>query len=451
MLRGWDRLRYPVQRAADGALQWPWRHWTPAGRFLLSALTAAAVFGLDTNQSLDHQLFCFLAALAGASLLAARVRRPRFSAERALPRTATQGLAMSYRVRVTNDGPRPLEGAEVLEFFERTAPSGPEFSAQATPPEADWVARHSGFARWRALGAKARPASAPAPVPRLEPGQSAAVACSLTPTRRGRLELKAMRLQLAEPLGITWAAAVSPAPQSVLVLPRRHPVPRLSPPGARRCQPGGVANSSSVGDSQEFMSLRDYRPGDPIKRIHWRSWAKTGKPVVREDQDEFFTRHALVLDTFAGPAPGEAFEAAVSTAASFLSSVLTQESLVDLLFLGDKAYSFTAGRGLGNELGLLEVLAGVRPRTDGEFEQLSRTVLPRARTMSACLAVLLGYDEPRRKFVADLLRAGVPVLALVVEEAPKGEKKLEGAIRLPPAGLAAALAGVPSGPEAWAP
>ena len=71
--------------------------------------------------------------------------------------------------------------------------------------------------------------------------------------------------------------------------------------------------------------------------------------------------------------------------------------------------------------------------------------------MSACLAVLLGYDEPRRKFVADLRRAGVPVLALVVEEAPKGEKKLEGAIRLPPAGLAAALAGVPSGPGAWAP
>lgn len=449
MLKGWDRLRYPVQRLADGLLQWPWRNWTPAGRFLLSVLTGAAVFGLDTNQSLDHQLFCFLSALVVASRLASRRLRPRFSAVRALPRNATVGRPMSYSIKVTNRSPHPCDGAQIAEDFPRARPSREEFSSQAGPPEADWVARYSGFARWRALGAKARPAMAPAPVPRLEPGETAAVACSLTPSRRGRLELKSLRLQLAEPLGLSWAAETSGETQSVLILPRRHPVPRLTPPGTRRYQPGGVAGSSSVGDSHEFMSLRDYRPGDPMRRIHWRSWAKAGKPVVREDQDEFFTRHALILDTFTGPEPGEAFEEAVSAAASFLSSVLTQESLVDLLFLGDKAYSFTAGRGLGSEAALLEVLAGVRPRTDGSFEELRRTVLSGSRAMSAALVVLLAWDDPRRKFIKDLRAAGVPVLALVVETPPPGEITLTGARRLLPGRLAEGLAAVPPGPEAW--
>ena len=44
--------------------------------------------------------------------------------------------------------------------------------------------------------------------------------------------------------------------------------------------------------------MRDYRPGDPLRRIHWKSWAKTGRPVVKEYQDEFFVRHGLILDTF---------------------------------------------------------------------------------------------------------------------------------------------------------
>ena len=55
------------------------------------------------------------------------------------------------------------------------------------------------------------------------------------------------------------------------------------------------------------MSLRDYRPGDPLQRIHWKSFARTGDPVVREYQDEFFERHALILDTFCTRAGAPAF------------------------------------------------------------------------------------------------------------------------------------------------
>jgi len=86
----------------------------------------------------------------------------------------------------------------------------------------------------------------------------------------------------------------------------------------------GVALASNVGQSEEFVSLRDYRRGDPLRHIHWRSWAKAGKPVVKEFEDEFFVRHALVLDTFIDDPHSELFEEAVSVAASFASTVLTQ-------------------------------------------------------------------------------------------------------------------------------
>ena len=91
--------------------------------------------------------------------------------------------------------------------------------------------------------------------------------------------------------------------------------------------------------------MRDYRPGDPLRRIHWRSWAKTDKPIVKEYQDEFFVRHALILDTFQKEAYGDVFEEAISVAASFACTMGTQDSLLDLMFIGTEERGRAGGAG----------------------------------------------------------------------------------------------------------
>ena len=137
-------------------------------------------------------------------------------------------------------------------------------------------------------------------------------------------------------------------------------------------QQGGVSLAASVGESEEFVSLRDYRPGDPVRHIHWPSWAKTGEPIVKEFQDEFFTRHALILDTFMPVAASAVFEEAVSVAASLVCTIQAQESLLDLMFVGPEAYCFTMGRGVGHIEQLLEILASVQPCRDRQFNSLLR-------------------------------------------------------------------------------
>ena len=44
----------------------------------------------------------------------------------------------------------------------------------------------------------------------------------------------------------------------------------------RRYQPGGIPLASQVGDSLEFVGTREYREGDPLRKIHWRSWGRVG-------------------------------------------------------------------------------------------------------------------------------------------------------------------------------
>ena len=402
------------------------RRLTRAGKLALAALGAAGILGFDTNRTLGYQAFTFLLALFVLAFAWRFGFRPRLRARRVLPRFVTAGEPAAYRVVFTNDGGRLERGLALLENTADPWPSFEEFQTAREPGEArrNWFDRKVGYPRWDWLVRRNQVAlMSPQPLPPLPPGDAGEVRIEFTPRRRGRLELTSVTLARPDPFGLLNALCTIPLPGSLLVLPKRYPMPALGLPGPRRYQRGGVALAQSVGDSEEFVSLRDYRPGDPLRRIHWKSLARVGRPVVKEYQDEFFVRHALVLDTFTDDAGGERFEEAVSVAASIACAVQTQDSLLDLLFVGPETYCFTAGRGLSDTERLLEVLAGVRVCRDKPFRTLHHAVLERQDALSACVAVLLAWDEPRRQFVRDLRALGTPVRAFVIAEtgAPAGE------------------------------
>jgi uncharacterized protein (DUF58 family) len=254
------------------------------------------------------------------------------------------------------------------------------------------------------------------------------VPVEVLPLHRGILHFTGVTLARPDPLGLFRAFRRVAVPQTVLILPKRYPIPPIALPGALRYQEGGVALAANVGASEEFVALRDYRHGDPLRHIHWRSWAKTGKPIVKEFEDEFFVRHALVLDTFDDEPDSELLEEAVSVAASFACTVLTQESLLDLLFVGNQSYCFTAGRGLAQADQMLEILAAVRNCADKPFATLEHLVLNHIAAMSGCICVLQRWDEARQNFVQKLRALGIPLLVLVVVR-PGGKKPDAGPLR----------------------
>ena len=393
------------------------RRLTGGGHLVLAALAASAVIGLDTNQTMAYQAFTFCLALLAVAAGTSLVFRGRFSARRVLPRFGTAGEPLAYRVVVHNATDRLRRGLVLLEDLADPRPSLDELlQADAEEDGSDnWWDRVVGYPRWLGLIERNRGAVIdPQPLPALPPRGAAEVRVELTPLRRGHVRFSGMTIARADALGLVRAFRRIALPESLLVLPRRYPVAPIRLAGIRKFQRGGVALASSVGDSEEFVSLREYRPGDPLRRVHWKSWARVGRPMVREYQDEFFVRHALVLDTFTQTARGERLEAAVSVAASLACALDTGESLLDLLFVGPQAYGFTAGRGLGHVDQILETLAGVRACRDGSFAALHQLVAGRSGALSGCLCVLLAWDEPRRALVQHLDGLGIPTLALVV-------------------------------------
>lgn len=432
------RLLYRLYRLFSWLRYWSGRRFTRAGLVVVGGAGVAMVLGLDPENSVGYQAFTLLVGMLLVAVLFGFGFRPRLAAERMLPRFGTVDQPFTYRIAVRNLTRRQQDGLWLLENLKDIRPTFAQWKAiqldesKHTRPFSFTRRRQNPF---RLANLKE------AALPPLPPRQTAEASVELTPLRRGIVHFDGVTFARPDPLGIFRALRKHPLPQSVLILPKRYPLPPIALPGALKYQQGGVAMASNVGQSDEFVALRDYRRGDPMKRIHWRSWAKVGKPIVKEFEDEFFVRHALVLDTFTDRPHTEEFEEAVSVAASFACTVLTQESLLDLLFVEKQAYCFTAGRGLAHADQMLEVLASVQPSHGQPFATLEKLVIEHASIVSGCICVLLAWDEARQQLVRKLKAFGLPVLVLVIQVAGKATVLDPGPLRDEPERLVALEAG----------
>lgn len=403
---------YRLYCATSSARYWARRRFTAAGFGILSASVVAALLGPDTENNVAYQAFTLLACLLLVAFVFSWSFRARFSATRLLPRFGTVGAPLNYSVKLRNLSPKPQKGLTLLENLADPRPAFSEWLAGTVAEDKQMRSFRFSYKQrtnWDRVAILRESVVPPVPA-----RQEIDVRSELTPLRRGVLRFNGVTLARPDPLGLFRAFTTVASPQSALILPRRYPLPPVALPGTLKYQAGGIALASNVGQSDEFVALRDYRHGDPLRHIHWRSWAKAGKPVVREFEDEFFVRHALVLDTFCDHPRTEAFEEAVSVAASFAYSIRTQESLLDLLFVGPQSYCFTAGRGLARSDQMLEILASVQTCQDRRFLDLEDLVLNHVNVVSGCICVLIAWDQERQRFVEKLIALGVPVLVLII-------------------------------------
>ncbi|HEY5041725.1 MAG TPA: DUF58 domain-containing protein [Verrucomicrobiae bacterium] len=403
---------YRSYRTASGLWHWTRRRFTRAGLCVVVGIVLAGATGADIENTVNYQSFALLLAFLVFAFASSFFFRAKFSATRSLPRVGTTGQPLHYRVQIKNLTAKNQAGLTLLEDL-----------ADPRPAFEVWLAFELAESRRvRPFRRVQRRRNNPfrvaelkeGDIPPMPPKGEAETRGEIIPLRRGILRFTGVTIARPDPLGLFRSFVKISAPETVLILPKRYPIPPIALPGALRYQEGGVALAASVGRSEEFVALREYRHGDPMRHIHWRSWAKVGKPIVKEFADEFFVRHALVLDTFDNEPNSEVLEEAVSVAASFACTILTQESLLDLLFVENKSYCFTAGRGLAHADQMLEILASVKNCADKGFETLEHLVLNHISVVSGGICIFQRWDEARKNFVGKLRALGVPLLVLVV-------------------------------------
>lgn len=160
------------------------------------------------------------------------------------------------------------------------------------------------------------------PVVKLPSGQTVSHRYGLRCTRRGVYEIGPLVAVAGDPLGLARRETVVAKPFELLVHPRIDVVsdrpltrqfedPPIRPPVSKPW-PSGL----------EFYGMREYVPGDDLRRIVWRASARTGKIMVREAEQGITDHITLILDTDRGfhsrdgEGLSESFETGIRAAAS---------------------------------------------------------------------------------------------------------------------------------------
>ena len=166
--------------------------------------------------------------------------------------------------------------------------------------------------------------------------------------------------------------------------------------------------------------MRGYDGNTPFKAIAWKATARTGmlQAKIYEPTVTLEVSICLAVDGFEA---GDAFETAVSLAASLVHAELEQRRAVGLFANGRQApglgpVEMPAGRQQGREMAALEGLARLQPEPVLPFPDFLDTVLARAG-MGATLVVIAALADPALVArLAALSRRGRPVVLLLSGE-----------------------------------
>ncbi|MFG2167086.1 DUF58 domain-containing protein [Micromonospora chersina] len=180
----------------------------------------------------------------------------------------------------------------------------------------------------------------PVPVLRLRPGRDTEVRYPVPTRRRGVVPVGPLRVTRRDPLGLVALARSYGDMVPVWVHPRIHPLSAV-PTGAGRSLDGRV--DSVPHGSITFDSLREYVVGDELRRVHWRTSARVGELMVRENVDTSLPRLVVVLDNRAAAHPdrdagvAESFESGCEAAASVVAAAIREDLPVSLLLVAPPA------------------------------------------------------------------------------------------------------------------
>jgi len=356
---------------------------TPGGLLLYVVLVVSGAVAAGSGVSNENQLYRFPVLLFGFFFIDWTVGsfwKPRVKVERELPARCAAGARVAVRGRVTNTGRLSCYDLALTE-----RPSDPPMRIEPSPL-----------------------------VDRLAPGESVELACVLEPRARGSYDFEGPRAFSEFPFGVYMSSRKIEAAGRLLVYPRFEPLASIDLPVGRKHQPGGLALVSEVGDSGEFIGNREYRTGDRPRDIAHAAWARRGgTPVVREFQQEYLCRIALIADTF-----GEDLEAAISLGAAVADCLSRQEYVIDVFAAGPDLYHFQAGRSLAYLENILDVLACIERCKESPFARLAPALQEELAQISTAVCILLDWDEERARFVRSLESQGVAVKVVVVRARP---------------------------------
>ncbi|WP_377641909.1 DUF58 domain-containing protein [Oryzobacter terrae] len=161
-------------------------------------------------------------------------------------------------------------------------------------------------------------------IPALRPGTSQDVQYTVRSHTRGVHRIGPLAVRVRDPFGLTMRSAAVGGRAEVVVLPRVVALPVGRSLGSGIGSEGTIPHMVAL-HGEDDQTIREYRDGDDLRRIHWPASARTGELMVRQEDRPAKRRAVVLLDSRAGGHAGSgrssSLEWCVTTAASVTAHV----------------------------------------------------------------------------------------------------------------------------------
>ncbi len=393
---------------------------TPLGFLMITVAFFAFVFGSNPEKSYLYQLLSFaLSFLIVALLFSLRFRTnihitPRF------PDRCSVGETVKYSVIVTNTGRTKEDGLLFKEEYHHAVPSLEEFLTQQEEGEEkrNKFDRLLGYYRWMYLVRLKRGFTADfVSIPALFPSETQKIVSSFTPLRRGYIRINGLRLFRTDPFGLFRRSIMVTHPANMLVYPPLYPVHPLLLTQEGAYSASGHSSSSRKGYSGDFVSLRSYIPGDPLKYVDWKSTAKQDDMMVREFTGDTQGTISIFVDTHSSLAVDPAVEEAISFAASLITS-LRAEHPIETLMTSETVFSEEDLPTEAKNTAFLDILATLtttaQPHTQPAISHIER----HRSSIGRLIIMLASVSEQTIEVVKTAHTMRIPATAFFMSKTP---------------------------------
>jgi uncharacterized protein (DUF58 family) len=242
----------------------------------------------------------------------------------------------------------------------------------------------------------------------VRPGERVEVGTVRDAPRRGEARTAWVELRSAAPFGVAERRRRFPADATTLVLPRVVPLGPLPFVDLAASREAATEADARRGQGPDYLGVREFRPGDPIRQVHWRLTARHGELVVRDLEEHRVPRLAVWIDTCVDD---DALDEACSAAASIVSAASTTGVGVRLAAASPDGPSFVSR---ASALALHRWLARSRPAHVSAETAIGWLGRDAVRGVGTLVAVFPGDELDAEALAAiEALRRTVPRIVIV--------------------------------------
>lgn len=183
--------------------------------------------------------------------------------------------------------------------------------------------------------------------------------------RRGIVNVGPADFEAIDPFGLATRRFSASSVGQLVVYPEIVPLPAAPPSPATERRSMSDTPEFLGGRSEEFHALRQYVPGDDIRRINWPASARHDDLIVREDEAPTQNHLTVVLDN-ASLDSERAVDTAASVAGSILASMRKRTDPFRLLTSDGRDTGFVLGSaGVEKALSILAIVEAVDENSGG--------------------------------------------------------------------------------------